>query len=68
MPQLAPPTGSALAQALSETEGDDNESMIDITQVEGRVRASSLRKIGEIVEKHPSEAVSILRGWIYQES
>ena len=68
VPQLAGPTGSALAQALSETESEDTESMIDITQVEGRVRASSLRKIGEIVEKHPSEAVSILRGWIYQES
>lgn len=67
VPQLAPP-GSALAQALSETEVEEGEGMIDITQVDGRVRASSLRKIGEIVEKHPSEAVSILRGWIYQES
>ncbi|HLG87228.1 MAG TPA: flagellar basal-body MS-ring/collar protein FliF [Alphaproteobacteria bacterium] len=68
VPQLAGPTGSALAQALSDTESEENDSMIDITQVEGRVRASSIRKIGEIVEKHPTEAVSILRGWIYQES
>ena len=44
------------------------DSMIDLKQVEGRVRASSLKKIGEIVEKHPDEAVSIIRNWMYQES
>ncbi len=42
------------------------EQMINISQVEGRVRASSLRKIGEIVEKHPEEAVAILRNWLYE--
>ncbi|MCH8197111.1 MAG: flagellar M-ring protein FliF [Proteobacteria bacterium] len=46
----------------------DIDSMIDLKQVEGRVRASSLKKIGEIVEKHPDEAVSIIRNWMYQES
>jgi flagellar M-ring protein FliF len=44
------------------------EQMIDIAQVEGRVRASSIKKIGEIVEKHPEEAVAILRTWMYQET
>jgi flagellar M-ring protein FliF len=39
---------------------------IDIGQVEGRVAASSMKKIGEIVEKHPEEAVSIMRSWMYQ--
>jgi flagellar M-ring protein FliF len=42
------------------------EAMIDIGQVEGRVAASSIRKIGEIVEKHPEEAVAIVRSWMYQ--
>jgi flagellar M-ring protein FliF len=32
------------------------------------VKASSLKKVGEIIEKHPEEAVSILRTWMYQES
>ncbi len=52
--------------------GDDDEGaleqMIDIGRVEGRVKASSLRKIGEIVEKHPEESVAILRNWMYQET
>jgi len=56
------------ALALPEEEEDDMlDTMIDISRVEGRVRASSLRKIGEIVEKHPDEAVSIIRNWMYQE-
>ncbi len=42
--------------------------MIDLAKVEGRVKASSIRKISEIVEKHPEEAVTIIRGWMYQES
>jgi flagellar M-ring protein FliF len=46
----------------------DPEAMIDLSRVEGRVKASSMKKIGEIVEKHPEEAVSIVRSWMYQES
>ncbi len=46
----------------------DFDSMIDIAHIEGRVKASSMKKIGEIIEKHPEEAVSILRSWMYQES
>ena len=43
------------------------EQMIDINQVEGRVRASSLRKISEMVDRHPEQAVNIMRQWIYQD-
>lgn len=67
--QLAGPAG-ALAEdlALEAQQADDElEQMIDINRVEGRVRASSLRKVGEIVEKHPEEAVAIIRNWLYQE-
>ncbi len=67
---LNAPSG-ALSQdlALEAAQADEElEQMIDINRVEGRVRASSLRKVGEIVEKHPEEAVSILRNWLYQES
>lgn len=43
------------------------ERMINLEQVEGRVRASSLKKISEIVDKHPEQAVAILRNWLYQD-
>ena len=49
-------------------DGEEFDSMIDIAHIEGRVKASSMKKIGEIIEKHPEEAVSILRNWMYQKS
>ncbi len=60
--------GPDMARLDESAEMEALEQMIDINQVEGRVRASSLRKIGEIVDKHPEEAVAILRSWMYQEA
>ena len=48
--------------------GSEIDELIDLNRVEGRVRASSVRKVGEIVDKHPEEAASIIRSWIYQEA
>lgn len=68
--RLPPPggalTGQIAAEAAQESEALDQ--MIDLARVEGRVKASSVKKVGEIVEKHPEEAVSILRNWIYQDN
>ena len=49
-------------------EEEEFEELIDIDHVEGRVKASSVKKVGEIVDKHPDEALSIVRDWMYQES
>ena len=43
------------------------DQMIDINQVEGRVRASSIKKISELVDQHPEQAVNLIRQWVYQE-
>lgn len=51
----------------AEAEEEQFEELIDIDRVEGRVRASAVKKVGEIVEKHPDEALSIVRSWMYQE-
>lgn len=72
--QLTGPGGVApggqlmLAGEGGDGEEDEFDAMINLSQVEGRVRASSLKKIGEIVDKHPEEAVSIIRTWMYQET
>lgn len=42
----------------------NSEAMIDIAQIEGKVRASSVRKVGELVERHPDESLSIIRSWM----
>ncbi|MHC8509103.1 MAG: flagellar basal-body MS-ring/collar protein FliF [Rhodospirillales bacterium] len=46
---------------------EDDDELIDIDRVEGRVKASSVRKVSEIIGKHPEESLSIIRAWMYQE-
>lgn len=69
-PALAGPQTeqAALGPTKSEAAAEEIDQMIDISKVEGRVRASSVKKIGEIVDKHPDEAVAIIRNWLYAES
>ncbi|SDG68386.1 flagellar M-ring protein FliF [Roseospirillum parvum] len=67
-PQLAGPGGMPIPSGMVDEDLEIPEDLIDIDKVEGRVKASSLRKIGEIVDKHPEEALSIIRNWLYQES
>jgi flagellar M-ring protein FliF len=67
MAQLGGPGEMMGAGGMVAAGNQQDESMIDINQVEGRVRSSSVHKIGEIIEKHPDEAVSIIRNWMYQE-
>ena len=59
-PALAAP-GMEGAEGVSEV-----DQMIDLAQVEGAVRASSLQKVGELVDQHPEEALAIIRNWLYQ--
>lgn len=63
-------TGPSTPTGVNVDEDDEEqfEELIDIDRVEGRVKASSVKKVGEIVEKHPEEALSILRSWMYQET
>ena len=42
------------------------ESMIDISQIEGQVRESSVKKVGEVVQAHPEEALAIMRTWLHE--
>jgi flagellar M-ring protein FliF len=64
---LPAPPGTAL-EAVAATEGDpEDDILIDISKVEGRVKKSSIKKIGEIVDKHPEETIAILRQWMYQQ-
>ena len=59
--------GGASLEALPAPDGSIAQ-MIDIAQVEGQVKASSVKKVGEIVQNHPEEAVAIVRSWMGQEA
>ena len=38
----------------------------DIARIEGQVKASSVRKVADFVEKHPEESTAILRNWVHE--
>ena len=63
-PQLAAPaSGDSGPEPLPISKA---ESMIDINRIEGQVRESSIKKVGEVVNSHPEEALAILRSWLHQ--
>ncbi|MGH7118399.1 MAG: flagellar basal-body MS-ring/collar protein FliF [Acetobacteraceae bacterium] len=46
----------------------EDERMIDVTNVEGQLRVSSVRRVSNLVDKHPDETLSIVRGWMAKEA
>ena len=46
------------------TSANELEKTIDVANVTGQVKASSMKKIADLIESHPDESVSILRTWL----
>ena len=77
-PQLAGPGGSvttlqttlmgATGGGMAQLAGppSDMEQRLDIARIEGQVKASSVKKVADFVEKHPDESTSILRSWVHE--
>ncbi len=66
---VALPAGDAMDAALKKAEAASAEpsptaKMIDIAQIQGQVHAQSVQKVGELADKNPREAVSIIRQWM----
>lgn len=43
---------------------DEDEVLIDVANVKGGMKSSTMRKINEIVDKYPEESMQVLRQWI----
>ena len=56
--------GSDEAVAIS----NRTSAMIDVAKVQGQVHAQSVQKVGELAEKNPHEAVSIIRSWLHEDA
>lgn len=59
MPALEAPDGSTMPVQRSAV-----EEMLDIDRVEGQVKASMVRRIGELIDKNPDEAIQVIRNWM----
>ena len=60
---IAAMTGAQEAVAVS----NRTSAMIDVAQVQGQVHAQSVEKVGELAEKNPTVAVSIVRNWLHED-
>ncbi|MBI2714803.1 MAG: flagellar M-ring protein FliF [Rhizobiales bacterium] len=52
----------------SVTISNRTSAMIDVAKVQGQVHAVSVQKVGELAEKNPHEAVSIIRNWLHEDA
>lgn len=54
-------------QMIADQSGSDENTMINVKSIEGKVKASAVKKVEDIVAAYPNETVSVLRGWMAQE-
>jgi flagellar M-ring protein FliF len=64
-----PAAGAQLTDVLAAVESikaepSETARKIDIAQIQGQVHAQSVQKVGELADRNPSEAVSIIRQWM----
>jgi flagellar M-ring protein FliF len=65
-PQLAAPDAQARTGEHPQLEAPvGTEEMVGVEHVAGRVRSSALRRVTDIVERHPDETLAILRTWLH---
>lgn len=62
--QVDPTSGEPIA--LPAPGQTDMEQRLDVARIEGQVKASSVKRVAEFVEKHPDESVALLRTWLHE--
>ncbi len=68
-PALAAPAAAGGTEGAAAPAGLlADERMIELANVGGQLRVSSSRRVVELVEKHPEETLSIVRGWMAKET
>lgn len=66
-PRAAAPALEGPGNYEQQVPAEEEDSMIDMQKVEGKVRASSIKKVEDIVEAYPQETVSVIRSWMTQD-
>jgi flagellar M-ring protein FliF len=62
-----PPALEGPSQKFESSMLEDEDSMIDVQKVEGKVKASAVKKVEDIVDAYPTETVSVIRSWMTQD-
>jgi flagellar M-ring protein FliF len=60
--------GEEVHDALGALLGPEDENgMVNVAQIRGKVKSSSIRRIQQLVESHPEETVGVIRAWMSKE-
>jgi flagellar M-ring protein FliF len=69
---ISPPSAANIAAMAGVQEAvavsNRTSAMIDVAQVQGQVHAQSVEKVGELAEKNPAVAVTIIRNWLHEDA
>ena len=61
----SPAPGRAAGNGAGNDDSDDTgPQLIDLGRIEGSVKASSVKRMGEIIDNHPGETLAVLRAWM----
>ncbi len=69
-PPAAPPppifTPEVIEKAKKEPVEPEEEpdELINVEHIDGLMKSSSIKKVGEIIHRHPEETISIIRSWM----
>ena len=64
LPGMADGGGMMGGDAVS----SEPELMVDVANIKGGMKSSSMKKVNEIVDKYPEETMNVLRQWILKQS
>lgn len=72
LPTPSPPRADAvspvaLAAPVAAPFMGEEASTIDVERIEGRVKASSVRKVEAIIDSNPREAAAVISAWLHEE-
>lgn len=59
--------GDSKAVPIDIPSADRLDAGIDVARISGQVKASSIKKISEVVASHPDESLAIIRSWLAEE-
>lgn len=65
---LTLPDGSMAPAGLPGGGSSTNDLGLDVARISGQVKASSIKKMSEVVESHPDESLQIIRTWLAEDN
>ena len=68
LPGPLPLTGAPVLPVGQPIDAADKDTMLNVANIQGEVRASAIRKLGELVQSQPDASVTVIRGWLAQKA